>query len=665
MKTSLKRILTVALAVLMVVPMFIMPTAAANITYVNGANSVSSSYKNGKYYQYLTSLPYTGNNRTDVLAVALSQLGYQEGASAGNYSGTVGGGNNYTEFNYNMGNWGVGYGGSSAPWCAMFVTWCLRQSKVNTIGTGSANWCRNNTGNKKYIWCEIGCPAWVTQLKKWGYWKASKYAGGSYTPLPGDLIFFRYSSSATPAHIGMVLYATSSTIYTVEGNTSSGTGLEANGGGVYFKSYSANYSNILGYGAMPYNANATIDYSGSKPTAGLYMSSTLKYLYKDAKATTAASVNLPAYTLFKVTGVASGSGLSAVLKCEYNGSTYYVKNNSTDRIIQVSATSSSSGDSGSTGGSTDSGSTDSGNTGSGSTDSGNTGGTTTGVYGTYAAKTKINVRASASSSGTAIGYINKGHAVQVLETSGIWGKIVYNNGYGWIHLDYMTTDMTTANTGSTATHTVTTNSDPLNVRDTASSTGTVIGAVNKGATVYVFSVSSGWAQIYYNDSTQNQVVGYCSASYLTECVYTPVAPPVTAPDALTLVTGSAGTLTSTGLYKDNHCGTTYEDIVSSFNEDDKYITVTTASGTKVTSGAVATGYVVNLTIDGKVVDSYVIVVTGDVNGDGLITSVDLMAAAGHLSSSYTLSGAYASAADKDSSGDIDSSDYLSLKNLVD
>lgn len=661
MKTSLKRIITVALAVLMIVPAFIMPTAAANITYVSGANPVSSSYKSGKYYQYLTSLPYTGNNRTDVLAVALSQLGYQEGASAGNYSGTVGGGNNYTEFNYNMGNWGVGYGGSSAPWCAMFVTWCLRQSKVNTIGTGSANWCRNNTGNSKYIWCEIGCPAWVTQLKKWGYWKASKYAGGSYTPLPGDLIFFRYSSSATPAHIGMVLYATSSTIYTVEGNTSSGTGLEANGGGVYFKSYSASYSNILGYGAMPYNANATIDYSGSKPTAGLYMSSTLKYLYKDAAATTSASVNLPAYTLFKVTGVASGSGLSAVLKCEYNGSTYYVKNNSTDRIIQVSATSSSSGDSGSTGGSTGSGSTDSGSTGSGSTG----GSTSTEVYGTYVAKTKINVRASASSSGTAIGYINKGHAVQVFETSGVWGKIVYNNGYGWIHLDYMTTDMTTANTGSTATHTVTTSSDPLNVRATASSTGTVLGAVNKGATVYVFSVSSGWAQIYYNDSTQNQVVGYCSTDYLTECVYTPVAPPVTAPTGLTLVTGSAGTLTSTGLYKDNHCGTTYEDIVSSFNEDDKYITVTTASGTKVTSGAVATGYVVNLTIDGKVVDSYVIVVTGDVNGDGLITSVDLMAAAGHLASSYTLSGAYASAADKDSSGDIDSSDYLSLKNLVD
>jgi hypothetical protein len=140
---------------------------------------------------------------------------------------------------------------------------------------------------------------------------------------------------------------------------------------------------------------------------------------------------------------------------------------------------------------------------------------------------------------------------------------------------------------------------------------------------------------------------------------------VTAPTELTLVTGSAGQLTTNGLYKDNHCGTTYEDIVSSFNEDEKYITVTTASGTKVTSGAVATGYVVNLTVDGKVIDSYVIVVTGDVNGDGLITSVDLMAAAGHLASSYTLSGAYASAADKDSSGAIDSSDYLSLKNLVD
>jgi uncharacterized protein YgiM (DUF1202 family) len=464
----------------------------------------------------------------------------------------------------------------------------------------------------------------------------------------------------------MVLYATSSTIYTVEGNTSSGTGLEANGGGVYFKSYSASYSNILGYGAMPYNANATIDYSGSKPTAGLYMSSTLKYLYKDAAATTSASVNLPAYTLFKVTGVASGSGLSAVLKCEYNGSTYYVKNNSTDRIIQVSATSSSSGDSGSTGGgSTDSGNTGGGSTDSGSTDSGNTGGSTTGVYGTYVAKTKINVRASASSSGTAIGWLNGGHAVQVLETSGVWGKIVYNNGYGWIHLDYTTTDMTTANTGNTATHTVTTNSDPLNVRASASSTGTLIGAVNKGATVYVFSVSNGWAQIYYNDSTQNQVLGYCSATYLTECVYTPVAPPVTTPTKLTLVTGSAGSLTTDGFFKDNLCGTTYDDIVSAFNEDYKYITVTNANGTKITSGTVATGYVVNLAVDGKVIDSYVIVVTGDINGDGLVTSADIMSASGHLASSYTLSGAYACAADKNGSGAVDSSDYLALKAFID
>ena len=65
-------------------------------TYRPGAQSgPSSSYQSGKYYNHYLQVPITGDNRTDLIAVALSQLGYQEGAANGYFSGMVSGGSNY------------------------------------------------------------------------------------------------------------------------------------------------------------------------------------------------------------------------------------------------------------------------------------------------------------------------------------------------------------------------------------------------------------------------------------------------------------------------------------------------------------------------------------------------------------------------------------------
>lgn len=72
---------------------------------------------------------------TFVLAIALSQLGYQEGAANGSFSGEVSGRNNYVEFSYNLGEFGLGYGGSDFPWCASFVSWRLYQSHCTDQNT--------------------------------------------------------------------------------------------------------------------------------------------------------------------------------------------------------------------------------------------------------------------------------------------------------------------------------------------------------------------------------------------------------------------------------------------------------------------------------------------------------------------------------------------------
>lgn len=73
------------------------------------------------------------------------------------------------------------------------------------------------------------------------------------TPEVGDFIFFRsFNANGTIhykyAHVGRVVEVTSTTVYTIEGNTNPDAGVVPNGGGVYRKSYSRSSRSIVGYG---------------------------------------------------------------------------------------------------------------------------------------------------------------------------------------------------------------------------------------------------------------------------------------------------------------------------------------------------------------------------------------------------------------------------------
>lgn len=290
----------------------------------------------GRYYRNYLKVPITGDNRTDVVAIALSQLGYQEGASNGKFSGEVSGRANYVESSYNMGDLGLGYGGSDYPWCASFVSWCLYQSRSTDQATYQSLG-RFHVGDYTYIWKEISCSQWVRQLKGAGCYKYSRYEGGSYTPKYGDLVFFQNSGGV--AHIGICLYVKNGRIYTVEGNTSDASGLEANGGGVYFKNYLLTTSYINGYGVLPYKSNASvpkIDYSGANPTPGLYVANATKYIYTTE---TGSSYNhtMPRFSMCEIERVCSNGRLYGSFPTG-SGTTVkgYINNNS-DRVIQLSS----------------------------------------------------------------------------------------------------------------------------------------------------------------------------------------------------------------------------------------------------------------------------------------------------------------------------------------
>ena len=112
----------------------------------------------------------TGDQRADVIAIALTQVGYHEGS------------NNDTKY-------GVWYGYNNIAWCGIFVAWCADQAGVPT-----------------------------SVLKKTGIANPASYGleeePAGYVPKSGDL-FFTFDHT----HVGFVYYVEGEYFYSLEGNT--------------------------------------------------------------------------------------------------------------------------------------------------------------------------------------------------------------------------------------------------------------------------------------------------------------------------------------------------------------------------------------------------------------------------------------------------------------
>ncbi len=118
----------------------------------------------------------TGDVRSDVVAVAQSQLGYTE--SSLNYIENEDGEsrNGYTRY----GQW---YGDPYGDWCAMFASFCLAYG-----------------GAQDYP-LDASCPNWVSTLQENGQYQE---AAGDYIPQPGDLVFYDVDQDGIADHMGIV-----------------------------------------------------------------------------------------------------------------------------------------------------------------------------------------------------------------------------------------------------------------------------------------------------------------------------------------------------------------------------------------------------------------------------------------------------------------------------
>ena len=144
-----------------------------------------------------------------VISIALDEVGYLEKKSNSQLdSKTANAGlNNYTKYWRDI---KPEYQGQ--PWCACFVTWCF----VKAFG-------RENAEKLLRHYPYVYCPTMASLFKLYA------------NPKRGDIVIFKHGSEFT--HTGVVTGVNGDYFTTIEGNTSGGSTIIANGGGVCERGY--------------------------------------------------------------------------------------------------------------------------------------------------------------------------------------------------------------------------------------------------------------------------------------------------------------------------------------------------------------------------------------------------------------------------------------------
>jgi hypothetical protein len=209
----------------------------------------------------------TGMNAIDkLIQIAKNEVGYLEKASNSQLDSKTAnaGSNNYTKYWRDV---KPSYQGQ--PWCAGFVSWCF----MKAFGQEKAKELLKH-------WPYVYCPT-----------IADLFTLNS-NPKVGDIVIF-YRNGVF-AHTGIVIKVSGDKFWTVEGNTSGGSTIIANGGGVCQKSY---YNSNL-----PGTKFCTPNYSLVKDTTPVSDSDTVKkqntrayiaQIKKDTKCYTKSNKNSP------------------------------------------------------------------------------------------------------------------------------------------------------------------------------------------------------------------------------------------------------------------------------------------------------------------------------------------------------------------------------------
>ncbi|MBP3041426.1 SH3 domain-containing protein [Bacillaceae bacterium Marseille-Q3522] len=131
----------------------------------------------------------------------------------------------------------------------------------------------------------------------------------------------------------------------------------------------------------------------------------------------------------------------------------------------------------------------------------------------------LNIRSSASTSGTIVGRLPRNSEVAVIEEANGWAKITADGKEGYVSSQYLATSKAGTSASEAEEKPAATsavkkyvNVDPgshLNIRSSASTSGTIVGRLPRNSEVSVIEEANGWAKI-----TADGKEGYVSNQYL-------------------------------------------------------------------------------------------------------------------------------------------------------
>lgn len=184
-----------------------------------------------------------------IIDIALAEVGYLEKATNRDLDSKTAnaGSGNYTKYARDLDKITGFYNGkkNGYAWCDIFVDWVF----VQAFGVDGAKEMLGQP-DKSY---GAGCTFSAQYYKKMNQFHTKD-------PKPGDQIFFWNNKKDGMAHTGLVYKVDNTYVYTIEGNTSSASGVVENGGAVAKKKYKLSYSRIHGYGRPKYDEESKNDY---------------------------------------------------------------------------------------------------------------------------------------------------------------------------------------------------------------------------------------------------------------------------------------------------------------------------------------------------------------------------------------------------------------------
>ncbi len=269
--------------------------------------------------------------------------------------------------------------------------------------------------------------------------------------------------------------------------------------------------------------------------------------------------------------------------------------------------------------------------------------------GLYKLNSELCFRTDAYTGADVIDIIPNGTSVNVSDIKGEWGYVCYNANMGWINLSYAD-KVQSSYKYSTGTYTT---AEPLNFRETASTSADSYGLIPINSKIEVLEVNGNWGKVNYESKDAWICLDYASEGDAQISSAVNVA-----------VSNSSSKI---GVYTTNDNLNVRAGNSTSYAKLDLISSDTQVSIIEIDNdwGKVIYGETVGwISLDYVDYESSFDYLPGDINGDGLVNIQDVFVISQKLKSGTSFTQSEINVVDFNNDGVVNATDYIVIKNII-